>query len=238
MQFLASPPHIHGFAMPTLVQRPTTPRLPNDLLAAWAGVSTTIIADLLLGRTLVDPQIRPLRPFAGRGRLAGNAVTAWCEPADYGPVHHAIAVAERGDVIVVDAGGRGDAAMIGELLSGAARLKGIAGVIVDGAVRDTGTLAEWNDFAVFTRWITARGPSSKERGSVNGTVMLGRAPVAPRDLILGDDDGLVVIPNADAAKLLADAQARVEAETRWEKELAGGRSTIDVFGVPAAVSAA
>lgn len=223
--------------MPTLVERPKTKRLPKDLIAAWAEVSTTIIADMLLGRTLVDPQIRPLRPFTGRTRLSGCAVTAWCEAADYGPVHHAIAVAEAGDVIVVDAGGRGDAAMIGELLSGAARLKGIAGVIVDGAVRDTGTLAAWNDFAVFTRWITARGPSSKERGAVDGAVMLGRAPVAPRDLILGDDDGVVVIPNADAAALLAEAQARAKAELRWEKELATGRTTIDVFGVPAAAHA-
>jgi 4-hydroxy-4-methyl-2-oxoglutarate aldolase len=223
--------------MPTLIHQPTAPHLPADLIAAWAGVSTTIAADLFLGRTLVDPAIRPLRPFARRPRLAGHAVTAWCEAADYGPVHHAIAVAERGDVIVVDAGGRGDAAMIGELLSGAARLKGIAGVVVDGAVRDTGTLAQWDDFAVFTRWITPRGPSSKERGSVNGAVMLGRAPVAPRDLILGDDDGLVVIPNADAGKLIAQALAMVDAEAAWERELGQGRSTIDVFGVPTASSA-
>ena len=81
----------------------------------------------------------------------GSAVTAWCEPADYGPVHHAIAIAKPGDKIVVAAGGRRDAAMIGELLSGAARHKGIAGVLVDGAVRDVNTLAQWPDFPVFAR---------------------------------------------------------------------------------------
>src|SRR5690242_1830696 len=121
--------------MPTRVHRPSAARASSDLIAQWATVSTTIAADLFNGRTLVDPAIRPVRPFAGRGRLAGNVVTAWCEYADYGSVHHAISVAERGDVIVVDAGGRLDAAMIGELLGGSARLKGIAGVVVDGAVR-------------------------------------------------------------------------------------------------------
>ena len=76
--------------------------------------------------------IPPTVASLSRERLAGAAVTAWCEPADYGPVHHAVAAAGPGDVILIDAGGRPDAAMIGELLSGAARLKGIAGLAVDG----------------------------------------------------------------------------------------------------------
>ena len=77
---------------------------------------------------------------SGRGwRLVGRADTAWCDTADYGPVHHAIAVAGPGEVILIAAGGRMDAAMIGELLSGAARRKGIAGLVVDGPVRDVAT---------------------------------------------------------------------------------------------------
>ena len=102
--------------MPTLVHQPGHGPLDRRLIEAWAGMPVTIAADLFQGRTLVDPLIRPLRPFAGAKRLVGCAVTARCEPADYGPVHHAIAVAAAGDVIVIDAGGRGDAAMIGELL--------------------------------------------------------------------------------------------------------------------------
>src|SRR5689334_23753050 len=116
--------------MPTRVLRPSVLRVSSDLIAQWATVSTTIAADLFSGRTMVDPAIRPIRPFAGRARLAGHVVTAWCESADYGPVHHAIAVAERGDVVMVEAGGRLDAAMIGELLCGSARVRGLAGVVV------------------------------------------------------------------------------------------------------------
>ena len=102
--------------MPTRIHRTSVSPLDPETVAGWARVPTTIVTDLFRGRTLVDPAIRPLRPFAGR-RLAGPAVTAWCEQADYGAVHHAIAAAGSGDVIVVAAGGRLDAAMIGELLS-------------------------------------------------------------------------------------------------------------------------
>jgi 4-hydroxy-4-methyl-2-oxoglutarate aldolase len=220
--------------MPTRVHRSSAIPLDPTMVEAWTGVPTTIAADLLRGRTLVDPAIRPLRAFAGARRLAGPAVTAWCEYADYGPVHHAIAVARAGEVIVVAAGGRTDAAMIGELLSGAARLKGVAGVVVDGAVRDVGTLASWPDFPVFSRGRTPRGPSSMERGSVNAPVVVGGARVAPGDLVLGDDDGLVIIPSAEIIERLPAALAMVRAEDGWEARLAKGESTLEVFAVPAA----
>ena len=224
--------------MPTRVHSPgASPALDRRTLAAWAGVPTTIAADLFRGRVLADPAIRPLRPFAGGKRLAGGAVTAWCEPADYGPVHHAIAAAGPGDVVVVDAGGRPDAAMIGELLSGAARLKGIAGIVVDGPVRDIGTLASWPDFPVFSRGHTARGPSSMDRGSVNEPIAFAGVRVEPGDLVLGDDDGLVVIPRNEATgERLAAALAMVRAEEGWEAQLARGETTLEVFKVPAAAT--
>jgi 4-hydroxy-4-methyl-2-oxoglutarate aldolase len=223
--------------MPTRVHRPNVPPLDPETVSTWAGVPTTIAADLLRGRTLLDPALRPLRPLGQGPRLAGSAVTAWCEPADYGPVHHAIAAAGPGEVIVVAAGGRLDAAMIGELLSGAARRKGVAGLVVDGAVRDVATLASWPDFPVFARGRTARGPSSMERGSVGEPVVCGGVRVRPRDLVLGDDDGVVVVPREEAEALLAAAQAMVRAEEGWEARLARGETTLEVFGVPAAEAA-
>lgn len=210
------------------------PALDPELIRAWAGVPTTIAADLWRGRQLVDRTIRPVRAFGSAPRLAGGAVTAWCEPADYGPVHHAIAAARPGQVIVVAAGGRMEAAMIGELLSGAARRKGIAGVVVDGPVRDVATLAAWPDFPVFSRGPTARGPSGMERGSVGEPVIFGGVLVAPGDLILGDDDGLLALPAAELAARLPAAQAMVRAEAGWEARLAAGESTLEVFNVPAA----
>ena len=122
--------------------------------------------------------------------------------------------------------------MIGELLSGSARLKGIAGVVVDGAVRDVGTVAQWPDFAVFSRWVMPRGPSSMERGIVNGPIVFGGVAVSPGDLVIGDDDGLVFVPHALAEAKLEPCLSRVQAEIGWEKLLASGQSTLEVFNVP------
>ncbi|GJD47730.1 4-carboxy-4-hydroxy-2-oxoadipate aldolase [Methylobacterium crusticola] len=221
--------------MPTRIIEGTPPRLAPDLIARFAAIPVPIVVDLLEGRTLVDPAIRPLRRVAGGGALLGTAVTALCPPQDYGAVHHAIAAAGAGDVVVIDAGGRGDVAMIGDLLSTAARRKGVAGLVVDGAIRDTGTLAGWSDFQAFTRHVTPRGPASKDGGVVNGPVTIGGAPVRPGDLILGDDDGVVVIPREAAAGLIDQARARAEAEIGWERQIAAGESTLALFGVPAAV---
>jgi len=220
--------------MPTRIEKPKQKRLPGAAIDAWSKVTSAVAADQLGGRAHVDARIRPIRPLNG-ARLVGNAVTAWCEPADYGPVHHAIAIAEPGDVIVIAAAGRSDAALIGELLSTAARKKGIAGVAVDGAIRDLATLAQWPDFHVYARWITSRGPSTMERGIVNASVIFGGVPVEPHDLVIGDDDGLVIVPNSLVASRLAACMDRVNAEIRWEEALASGMSTLEVFNVPPAV---
>jgi regulator of RNase E activity RraA len=193
-----------------------------------------VAADVLGGNAHADVAIRAIRPMPRGKRLLGSAITALCEPRDYGPVHHAIAVAEAGDVLVIAAGGRADAAMIGELLSTAARRKGIAGLVVDGAIRDTATLSRWTDFHVFTRWVNPCGPSSMERGAVNCAVEFGGVRVRPHDLVIGDDDGVVIVPRALAEAKLDACLERVKAEAGWEKRLVGGASTNDVFKVPAA----
>jgi 4-hydroxy-4-methyl-2-oxoglutarate aldolase len=221
--------------MPTRVHHPVTSPLSSDLIAGWGGVSTAIATDVFRGRNLINPAIRPIRALSGGKRLIGRAVTAWCEPADYGPVHHAIAVAKPGEVIMIAAGGRLDVAMIGELLGGAARRKRISGVVVDGAVRDIGTLTQWEDFAVFARGVVARGPLSMERGSVNDTIALGGVSISPGDLILGDDDGLVAIASDQAEEKLQSALAMVEAERKWQQALSQGQTTLEVFKVPAAI---
>ena len=128
--------------MPTRVLRPVVTPLAREIIDRWSDVPASVAADIFAGRTLVDPAIRPLRPFANGRRLVGTAVTALCTGTDYGAVHHAIAVAEAGAVIVVEAGGRDNPAIIGELLSGSARLKGVAGVVVNGAVRDSAHLRQ------------------------------------------------------------------------------------------------
>lgn len=221
--------------MTTYLGRPSVERLPDALIERWRRVPSAVAADQLVGRGHADPSIRPIRELGPDQRMVGSVVTAWCEPGDYGAVHHAIAVAGAGDVVVVAAGGRRDFAVIGELLGGAARRKAILGVVVDGGVRDVTTVREWPDFHMFARWITSRGPTTFERGSVDEPIVFGGVAVAPRDLVIGDDDGLVFVPHALAATLIEPCEARVDAEAGWQAQLDTGLSTVEVFSVPAAV---
>ena len=221
--------------MATRVFRSTMPRIETALVDLWAKAPSSVAADILGGLTVVDAAIRPLKPLSAGRRLVGLATTALCEGTDYGPVHHAIAVAQAGDVIVIEAGGRSSPAVIGELLSGAARLKGVRGLVINGAVRDVATLRAWDDFPVFARHVTPRGPSTYDRGTVNDVIALGGVRVAPGDIVLGDDDGVVIVPREEAAAKIEAALARVAAEAAWEKQLLAGRSTIDVFDIPRAI---
>ena len=223
------------WSMATRVFHSTVPRLSADLIAQWSCVPSSVAADVLDGLTVIDATIRPLKPMATGTKLIGLATTALCEGTDYGAVHHAIAEAQAGDVIVIEAGGRCNPAIIGELLSASARLKGVRGLVINGAVRDVSTLREWSDFPVFARHVTPRGPSSFDRGTVNDTIALAGVKVVPGDLVIGDDDGVVIVPREEADAKLEAALARVAAEVGWEMELMTGRSTLDVFSIPSAI---
>lgn len=204
--------------------------LGDEILQSWAEIPTTIASDASGGRLLMDPTIRPLRPL-GSARLLGPAATAWCEPGDIGAAIHVIEHAKAGDVVVIDAGASLQTAVVGEHLCGVARRRGLAGLIANGAVRDVAALAAWPDFPVFALGRTARGPVSVERGTVNDSIVCGGVPVRPHDLILGDDDGLIVIPREEAEHWLAKARERLALEQQWDRQLSAGDSMLKVFGI-------
>lgn len=210
---------------------PASPDLTPAEIDRWGGIPVAVAVDL--GRDIgqIDPALRPLRPAGQQPRLFGQAVTVRCEPPDFGAVLQALDVIRAGEVLVIDAGGHRDTAMIGDILSGHLRRKGVAGLVCDGAVRDTGTLGGWEDFPVFARWITPRGPSGAERGAVNAPVVIGGAPVRPGDLVIGDDDGLVALSPQVVRSRAGDAEARLAREAGWIRGLAEGRSAAEVFGL-------
>ncbi len=221
--------------MPVTLHTPPACDLTAAEIARWAAIPVAIAVDLVRDAGQIDPAIRPLRPAGQQPRLFGQAVTVRCDAPDFGAVLQALDVIQRGQVLVIDAGGHRDAAMIGDILSGHLRAMGVAGVVCDGAVRDTGTLGGWDDFAVYSRWINPRGPSSAERGAVNLPVMIGETRVAPGDLVIGDDDGLVVLTPQNAKAFIADAEAKLLREASWTADLAAGTSAVEVFGLAAAV---
>ena len=209
---------------------------PSELTAAeierWRPVPVAVAVDLGRDVGQIDPAIRPLMPPGRQPRLFGRVVTVNCEPPDFGAVLYAVDVIGPGEVLVIAAASHAETAMIGEILGGQLRRRGAVGVICDGAVRDVASLAGMTDLSVFTRFVTPRGPSSAERGLVNAPVIVGGRLVAPGDLVIGDDDGLVALSPAAIRARIGDAEARMAREAEWEASFASGRSVREIFGLP------
>ncbi|MGI9435984.1 MAG: RraA family protein [Geminicoccaceae bacterium] len=206
---------------------------PDDILTEaeiepWRAVPVSIAVDLVPHEQL-NIGIRPINPPGRQPKLFGLAVTARCEPPDFGAVLHALEQVSQGDVLVIAAGGQDDTAMIGEILGGHLRSRGGAGLICDGAVRDVATLAQWTDFSVFARAVNPRGPTAASAGAVNVPVEISGRLVSPGDLVIGDDDGLAALSPATVRSRLADAEAKIALEATWVNALAGGRSVAQTF---------
>lgn len=223
--------------MPVTLHTPPAADLTKAEIERWAPIPVAVAVDLGREAGQIDPAIRPLRPAGLQPRLFGLAVTVRCESPDFGAVLHALDLIQAGQVLVIDAAGHRDTAMIGDILSGHLRGKGVAGLVCDGAVRDTGTLAGWTDFPVFSRWITPRGPTGADRGAVNLPVVIGGCLVSPGDLVIGDDDGLVALSPVVVRTRIADAEAKLNRETGWIGALAAGTPATEVFGLAPAVRA-
>jgi regulator of RNase E activity RraA len=222
--------------MPVTIHATPACDLAQSDIERWRVVPVAVAVDL--GRDLgqIDPAIRPLLPAGQQPRLFGRAVTAYCEPPDFGAVTQAIDLIKPGDVLVIAASGHRETAMIGDILGDHIRRRGGVGLVCDGAIRDVGPIAAWRDFSVFTRFVTPRGPSSGERGEINRPVIVGGCSIAAGDLIIGDDDGLVALTPAAIRGRIADAEAKLALEAKWQAELASNRAMRDVFNLPAVLT--
>ncbi len=148
-----------------------------------------------------------LEPIHRGGRMVGTAFTVRMRPGDNLMVHKAIDMAAPGDVIVVDAGGALENALIGELMAGWARKRGVAGFVIDGAIRDSEALSE-GDFPVYAAGVTHRGPYKDGPGEINVVVCVAGMVVRPGDLVAGDHDGVVAIPAEETERVIAAAEAQ------------------------------
>lgn len=162
-----------------------------------------------------------LEPMHHAGRMVGTAFTVRTRPGDNLMVHKAIDMAAPGDVIVVDAGGVLDNAIIGELMAGWAQKRGVAGMVIDGAIRDSEILAE-GSFPIYAAGVTHRGPYKDGPGEINVIVAVGGMVVRPGDLIAGDMDGLVAIPQEEAAQVIAAAEAQHRKEQATMEAIKSG----------------
>jgi 4-hydroxy-4-methyl-2-oxoglutarate aldolase len=197
------------------------------LVRRFADHDTAKVADAMAGYGVAHHEIKPLRPEM---RLCGPALTVLTQPGDALYVQKAIDLVQPGDVVIIDATGCRDVAVIGERLASFMKLRGAAGIVVDGAVRDSiGIVAE--GIPTFCRACCIRIWGSKGPGAINVPVTVGGIPVHPGDLLLGDADGLVVIPRADAARVLQLADEHLANELARLEQVRAGQSVTEVFGL-------
>ena len=195
------------------------PRRPEPrLVAEFAKMVTPHLSDSMERLYAGGPQLRPMYKGA---TLAGPAFTVKTAPGDNLLVHKALDLARPGDVVVVDAGGFPDHAIIGELMATHARQRGIAGLVIWGAIRDSAELGA-GSYPVFACAVTHRGPYKNGPGEINVPIAMGGMPVSPGDIIVGDADGLVAIPLDQAERILASAKAIVEKESAAMKQIQAG----------------
>jgi len=154
-----------------------------------------------------------LRPMHKGGRMAGPAFTVKTRPGDNLMIHKALDLADPGDVIVVDAGGDLTNALIGEIMSTYASARGIAGFVIDGAIRDADEI-RGNDFPVYAAGVTHRGPYKDGPGEINVPVAIDGMVIEPGDLVLGDGDGILCVPYDATAAVLAAASEKQKVEAR------------------------
>lgn len=184
--------------------------------------------------TLGESGARAMRdriaPVWRGAEIAAPAYTVRCTPGDNLAVHVAVSRAPEGCALVVDVGDLRELGYWGEVLTTAAEARGIAGLVIDGGVRDVRAL-ETHGFPVFATTVALRGATKDRPGAVNVPIRCGGVPVVRGDWVVGDADGVVVVPGAEIDLVLEAARERAEKEARMFKALRDGATTLQLLGL-------
>jgi 4-hydroxy-4-methyl-2-oxoglutarate aldolase len=162
--------------------------------------------------------------------LAGPALPVRCRPGDNLALHLAIAAAKPGEVLIVDYGGSLDSGPFGEIMALACQMRGIAGMVIDGAVRDSAQIAALG-FPVFARGLNIRGTTKEDRGVIGEAVKLGGVTISAGDMILADADAILALAAADLGLALAAARTRAAREAQMMERLRHGETTLSILGL-------
>ncbi|MDE1140700.1 MAG: RraA family protein [Paraburkholderia tropica] len=199
---------------------PSAPQATPATIAALRELPVSTLSDSMHRNTGTSG----LRPYHRPGKLtmAGTAVTVRSRGGDNLAYLRALDFCRPGDVLVVDAGGDLNNAVVGGILSFYAASAGLAGLVVDGAIRDVAEIRE-RDFPLYARGVTHRGPYKDGPGEINVPVCVDGMVVHPGDIVVGDQDGLLAIPQADAESVIEKARAVVKAEAETMRAMREGR---------------
>lgn len=193
---------------------------PLELVAEFAKLPVANVSDCMGRLAAAGPRLRPMHATGG---LAGVALTVKSRPGDNLMLHKAIDLAKPGDVIVVDAGGDLSNALMGELMLAYAVKRGVAGFVLNGAIRDVDAFLKTN-LPTFAAGVTHRGPYKDGPGEINVPISLDGMVIEPGDIVLGDSDGVLAVPLDGAEKILRQTLAKQDAEERQMKAIAEGKN--------------
>jgi 4-hydroxy-4-methyl-2-oxoglutarate aldolase len=200
-----------------------------NILDSLRHLSTATIGEAQGNKGIIDAILKPL---ALSSRLCGPAFPVSIPSGDNLSVHHGLEKAPRGSVLVVQCQNGPTHGFWGEIATIAAMERGIIGLITDGAVRDTDAIRELG-FPVFCGGIHIRGTVKKQQGTVGKPIMIGGATIRAGDFIVADSDGIVVVPYENAEATIRSSKARDEKEQHVMAELKKGKTTMEIFGLPA-----
>jgi RraA family protein len=205
-----------GWRIRTAIERPAP-----ELVAGIGRFETPAISDLMNRLFTLHWEIHRLT--APGTRVLGPACTVKVFPGDNLMVHKSLDLAQPGDIVVVDAAGTINNAVLGDLVATKARHRGIGGFVVDGLIRDLPGILALGDLPVFARGVSPIGPLHRGPGEVNFPVSVGGIVINPGDLVVGDDNGVVVVPRGSCAELLARLEEQSEGEAGYVRAVAEGR---------------
>lgn len=173
-----------------------------------------------------------IKPLSSGQRVEGPAFTVRSAPGDNLWFHRALARVGRGDVLVVSVGDHYESGYWGDIMTVAAMARGVAGLVIDGCVRDGVDIVRAG-FPVFARGLCIRGTTKipDAPGGLQATITIGDVTIRPDDLVIGDGDGVVVVPSEHVSALRAKAAEREAKEVRIRDELRAGKTTLDVYGL-------
>ena len=184
------------------------PTIPPETVTRYEKLSVATVHEAQGRVGLLSPEIRPINEGL---KLVGRAVTVFATPGDNVMIHVAMEQCEPGDVMVVAVNSRSDCGYFGDLLATLMQARGIAGLVIDSGVRDLADLRQMN-IPVFSRCISAQGTVKATLGDVNVPVVCGDQVINPSDLIIGDDDGVVVVRRHELDSVAKKSEAREEKE--------------------------
>ncbi|GAA4860370.1 diguanylate cyclase [Paenibacillus vulneris] len=204
--------------MTSLYSGTNPPLLSEDIIKRAKLLNTTLLSDVMGCAGAMDYAIKPV---ASGMKVFGTAMTVSLRPGDNLFLHKAISIGQKGYVLVADGKGHVANAYLGELMAEAAKTLGLEGIVIDGAVRDREALCELN-LPIFCKGFVPNGPHKDGPGTLNTPVSCGGVAVQPGDLIVGDDDGVVVVPRDMIESVLGLAEKKADYEEKRKQAIRSG----------------